>query len=1376
MNWAYLAQAGVNGAPGATGDQGATGRYTEFLIRRSATMPTNVQSTDGSVTGGVYTPAGGSLWQRTVGPTGDAIWITSIVVDPNTNTFTPSTAVIRLTGERGPEGQRGPAGADGNHGSDGAGLEIQYSSDNSSWHGFSQFDAVNDVYVRMRVGTGAWTPGRRFVGRDGRDGLDQNSQFSADNSSWHDDPETGDRFIRFRQGDSGPWSVGIEFVGRDGADALEVQYSFDNSPGSYHDDLRPTDLYIRLRVGSSGTWSARRFVGRDGANAPQTQIQFNTDNNPARFSDYSPGDTYIRFSVDGGTTWIPSENGVVFVGAAGASGGTGAQGPKGDSQRVIFWRDSGTPPLGRAPNTPSGIGVSSGRFTNFPSQNGVAWDDDTPAGTGTLYAQQMEINNQASTAHTIGIPYPAQGERGETGAAGGTGPAGPQGDAGPKGESQRVIFVRNATQPASPTGITLHSDGRFNNLASGGLTWDDDIPTGTIQLWAQQMEIDNVADTATAVGAAYPAQGPAGPAGPQGVAGTAASRGDTQRQLYFRIALPTDSAPPTPTGITWDGSTFTNLQSTTGTPRNTWATSPPSGGNTLYAQDVLLDGETNAVTTLGAPYPDGAAGPAGGYRDTFFRRYPTGSLTVSFGAPNLQYDYPTSAYLNTDANWTTNVPTGSDPLWLQEVFVPPRDDDGRVRVQILGVPYTNQGATGPAGTAGADGAAGPAGATGATGPKGDTGSAGSTGPKGDKGDSVRFIWQRFATAPTAAPTGIGIANGRLTNLGSWEIDPNLTGTNPLYAQELEIVNNTTVNTIGIPYLAQGPQGERGPEGMAGAAADKGDTQRTLYTRRTNAPPAPTGISYDGTTLSGLTVGGVTWATAPPSGADNLWAQEILISGADNSVTVLGTPYRDGSQGQTGSAGPAGPAGPAGQGDVAVWTRASSRPGVPTTLTFNNDTTLNNADSGGNTWTRDPAIVGSDPLYVAYFTLDFSTSPPTATPRGTPIPTGRGAPGSDGTDGTDGTDGSAGPTGPTGPAGPRGPKGDSIKSLWLLRGAAPNTPTAGLAVSSTGVWTDVTDSAGLVWLTSPTAIHSGLTLWQQNFEIDYSQNPPTIQALGEPFSSSIRGIQGIDGPRGMGGRGVRVYYMRSTSATIPQPPTIVYNGSAWAEPNPDTWIANQILGTGDYVYRVEVAYQEGNPGTQVGTPSPFNAVNGTSLLEIYQRGTSAPSAPTLTYDGTTLGGFGSWSRTIPATPSNQNLWAMTATYQVGVSGITLDPTIYLKGLATATPVVPPSTEGVRLSYGIVNASRVVQGTLTMTDEVQLAVGGTHVFTLDLGPTTAVQQSFVLQLPTDYTITSITDTIEGEILPSWTHVGQNWYFGPFSRNSVSGRYMITVRRTA
>ena len=233
---------------------------------------------------------------------------------------------------------------------------------------------------------------------------------------------------------------------------------------------------------------------------------------------------------------------------------------------------------------------------------------------------------------------------------------------------------------------------------------------------------------------------------------------------------------------------------------------------------------------------------------------------------------------------------------------------------------------------------------------------------------------------------------------------------------------------------------------------------------------------------------------------------------------------------------------------------------------------------------------------------------------------------------------------------------------------------------------MTDSAGIVWLTSPTAVHSGLTLWQQNFEIDYSTNPVGIQALGEPFASSVRGIAGTPGATGPGGTGVRVYYMRSTSSTIPSRPTITYNGSAFAEPVPDTWISQQIPPSGgDYIYRLEVYYQVGIVGTTVTAPQRFNATNGISLVEIYQRGTSAPSAPTLTYDGTTIGGLGSWSRTIPATPSNQNLYAMTGTYREAISGITLDSVVYLKGLATATPVVPPSTMGFRISYGTITGS-------------------------------------------------------------------------------------------
>ena len=1381
VNWAYLAQAGVDGSQGPQGIQGATGRFTEFLLTRSATPPATVQSTDGSVTGGVYTPAGTSIWQRAVGATGAPIWITSVVVDPSSNTFTASPDVIRLSGERGeqgPAGSDGAPGADGTHGADGVDLDVQYSPDNVSWHGISQFDRNADEWVRFRLGSGSWTPGRVFVGRDG---LDQNSQFSADNSNWHDDPETSDRFIRFRKGDSGPWSVGIEFVGRDGADALEVQYSFDNSgEPSWHDELQATDLFFRLRVGSNSPWSiGRRFVGRDGANAPIPQIQF-SDAVGGRFGDWRMGDTVIRFSVDGGTTWVPSANGVQFVGAAGQAGGTGAQGPKGDSQRVVFYRDSGVPPLNRAPNTPSGIGVSSGRFTNFPTENGAAWDDDIPAGTGQLWAQQMEINNQSSTAHTIGTPYPSQGER-----------------------------------------------------------------------------------------------------GPQGIAGAAADKGDTQRTIYTRRS----SLPSAPSGITYDGTNLANLTSA----GVTWATAPPSGSDNLYAQEILIDGGDNSVTVIGTPYRDGT-----------------------------------------------------------------------------------QGQTGSQGPQGEQGPQGPTGSTGATGGQGPTGPEGSAGPQGDKGDSVRMVWQRFATAPTAAPTGIGITSGRLTNLGSWSVTPNITGTNPLYAQELEIVNATTVNTVGIPFLGQGERGVAGPEGPTGPAGRDGvpgidsrvddakfeiladETDRDLYSSRTSAsadwrpfgtaqlqtgksnvrgnfgPTTNTAvatISYRQIANDINTTGGGAAATSGFQGvprtptsyrpirvmpdnraravagqtpqieiigtidATNLIPDSVLTTDTPYEVTVtydfrvvndivqpLITPLEFSSirsvrfvnfqtvagtadiefvegirlaedgvyafELQTNSQIQPRQIGSTSQsrrtrnqwdsGELRIRLTVESSTGTEV-KTFDaqpHDFDVWYGDESGDTGdvresfpketeftdlitTVPQEFSAGDMVYFSYYWLGNQDNETTAETRvrlkddtavDERLVIYRYIQGG----------------GSTGGSGERGESGESSIAIWTRATSLPAHPNANdLAIDSSGRFTNL-ESNGVMWHDDPPTSGAGL-----NYKQYLGVQGTTIRLVGTPvLDQGEQGPQGprgadstVAGPQGVAGRSdVSVWTRAASRPGVPV--TLTFNNNTTlnnARAGGNTWTRDPAATTGTHpLWRAVVTLDfSTNPPTPSwrGTPiadgkgdtgdtgdtGPAGGVgpagadggvgpagpagpageNAPQTIPIFQLNTSeSPARPSVlgTWNGTDYDPPSGWLEAPPTSTTTQYVVAQWLRLS-GTNTITAlgNPLLVALMLPTA-PVMPPSTEGVRLSYGIANAARVVQGSLTQTAEVQLAVGATHVFTLDLGPTTAVNQQFVLQLPTDYTISSITDTIEGEILSSWNNVGQMWFFGPFSRNSVSGRYMITVRRTA
>lgn len=77
-------------------------------------------------------------------------------------------------------------------GEDGASLEVQYSTNGSSWH--TTF-ATGDIYMRQRVGDGTWSSAIKIVGENGANGAYTNYQFAvnqsltvAPTSGWQDAP------------------------------------------------------------------------------------------------------------------------------------------------------------------------------------------------------------------------------------------------------------------------------------------------------------------------------------------------------------------------------------------------------------------------------------------------------------------------------------------------------------------------------------------------------------------------------------------------------------------------------------------------------------------------------------------------------------------------------------------------------------------------------------------------------------------------------------------------------------------------------------------------------------------------------------------------------------------------------------------------------------------------------------------------------------------------------------------------------------------------------------------------------------------------------------------------------------------------------------
>ena len=664
--------------------------------------------------------------------------------------------------------------------------------------------------------------------------------------------------------------------------------------------------------------------------------------------------SYIRYSF--ATTTMTFGNVTDLSGVQGPPGERGIQGERGE--RGLQGEPGQRGPIGR--DGPRGLQGRQGD-PGPRGEQGRPGDKGDPGDRG--------LQGERGLPGQRGVAGP-QGDPGTAGSPGAPGAPGNPGNPGPKGDSQRIVWGRFAegVTPTSPTGLGFNN-GRITGTGSGddGASWNDDIPASSgiyTELWAVPVEIDNQNNTIHVLDTPYGAaiQGPPGPQGEPGTAAMRGARGDTERRIYHRKS---GTPPLTPTGITFDGTDFTNL--TSGSDSLIWTTTPSSGAGTTYAQNLLINGATNAVTTIGAPYPDGVVGETGGFRTTFFRRYPEGTQQSAVLAPlNVTYDYPTSAYLNLGSDWQTSVPAGNDathPVWLQEVFVPARDDDGRVNVTILGSPYTNKGAAGSQGE------------------RGHTGDNGDPGPRGPKGDSSRPIYIRKATAPST-PTGITVnASGAFTNLVSgtdtWD-DDRPSGNEDLYKQDLLIDWSTsppTVTTLGSPY----PAG-KGDKGDPGDAGSDGISEVSVWARSSSQPGVPTALVFNtDTTLSINRAGGLTWYRDPhsPTGNDTLYRATVDLDTSQNppTKTWLGTPIPDGrgATGSTGTRGERGLTGMNGESLVELYQRGMTAPAIPTP-TYDG-TSLTNTGSWATLIPASPvtqnlyAVMGRYQVGITGFTLD-----------------------------------------------------------------------------------------------------------------------------------------------------------------------------------------------------------------------------------------------------------------------------------------------------------------------------------------------------------------------------------------------------------------------
>ena len=371
----------------------------------------------------------------------------------------------------------------------------------------------------------------------------------------------------------------------------------------------------------------------------------------------------------------------------------------------------------------------------------------------------------------------------------------------------------------------------------------------------------------------------------------------------------------------------------------------------------------------------------------------------------------------------------------------------------------------------------------------------------------------------------------------------------------------------------------------------------------------------------------------------------------------------------------------------------------------------------------------------------------------------------------------------------GPKGDSIKALWHLAGTAPSSPSANsISINSQGVWTDLTDNNNVVWSSVPVTPHSGLNQYQQDFEVDYSTNPPTLTTIGTPWQNAIRGQQGIQGTPGIGGWSQRTLFRRTMTDTAPSSPAPTWNGSAIG--NLGDWGLDTIpSGGGDYIWSFRISYQFGRVGIIPTTVLPYaragatgaTGAAGQSEVSIYRGSATDPGTPTggtigTAADPTTYTAPAGWSLTPPARNTTEDIYRSIVTIPRTGTTPTYTRSFFLEARSMVTPP-PPSrtTYSNGFEYGIANG-QTPSSTLENSAAFTLAVGESHTTPeIDFPDTTASNTSYFIRLPAGLTLVSARESVDGTVTSHWVRVGatQVWtYFIGFGGSN--NLFSFTIRR--
>ena len=598
---------------------------------------------------------------------------------------------------------------------------------------------------------------------------------------------------------------------------------------------------------------------------------------------------------------------------------TGNVGVKGDSIRLLFRRSTTGSPT--APTDGSWDGTTFTAPTN--------WTEAVPTSSGTLYWIIARLDSSSNTIAYGSVQLYERGQQGH------------------QGDSFDLVYQR-ATASTTPGTGGVRSGGTLTTAPTGWSLSASTAPgTITDPLYVSIVHLPGDSATTINYDTSFEITGPAG------------EHGDSVRLIYRKSSTSLTAAP---TGGTWNGTTFT--------PPNNWSLTILAGTDPLYGVIANLDGDNSSVS-YSTPFRLTQAG-SGNHGDSVDIIYQRSSSTPSKPADDT--GTRTGLRITTaPAGWSLTVAgtTGNNPLYVafatlsggsstSIVYDDPikvEAEDGNAGDSFIlvyqratntpavptggtwdGSTFTPQspwtlsisGGTNPlfASVAKLDG-------------DGTTITYSAvfrlTGEDGDPGDSIRLIYRRATSEPTA-PTG-GSWNGTLFTLPSNWTESIPTSSNPLWIVPVRLHSDNTTITYNNVLRFSALDGS------------DGDSLRMIYYRSASTPTTPGLGTWNGTTFTPPSP----WTLTVPTGNNPLYGIVATLDGDGTTVTQSAIIRLTGPSG--------GASGEDGDSFVLIYQKTNTEPDTPMAGTWDGTT----FGPPSNWSTTVPG--GNEPLFASVAKLD-----------------------------------------------------------------------------------------------------------------------------------------------------------------------------------------------------------------------------------------------------------------------------------------------------------------------------------------------------------------------------------------------------------------------